>query len=65
MIGKILSQLLGGAAEDFEAVKDTYEELMEFEEGEWVIVNLPGEVLNSPGSREGREPLILVGGVDN
>lgn len=38
MIGKILSHLLGNTevADD-----DTYEELMEFEEGEWVIVNLP------------------------
>lgn len=48
MIGKILSQLLGGAGEDFEAVEDTYEELMEFEEGGWVIVNLPGDVSNVP-----------------
>ncbi|XP_029902942.1 tumor protein p53-inducible nuclear protein 2 [Myripristis murdjan] len=38
MIGKILSHLLGNTevADD-----DTYEELMEFEEGGWVIVNLP------------------------
>ncbi|XP_035538347.1 tumor protein p53-inducible nuclear protein 2 [Morone saxatilis] len=38
MIGKILSHLLGNAGEDFEAAD---EELMEFEEGGWVIVNLP------------------------
>lgn len=43
MIGKILSQLLGNAGEDFEAADKTFEELMEFEEGEWVIVDLPGE----------------------
>uniref|UniRef100_A0A7N8XIT4 Si:ch211-260e23.9 n=2 Tax=Mastacembelus armatus TaxID=205130 RepID=A0A7N8XIT4_9TELE len=41
MIGKIFSHLLGNADEDLEAVDDTYEELMEFEEGGWVIVNLP------------------------
>lgn len=46
MIGKILSQLLGNAGEDFEADNDTYEELMEFEEGGWIIVNLPGERQN-------------------
>lgn len=43
MIGKILSHLLGSAGDDFEAADDPYEELIEFEEGEWVIVNLPGE----------------------
>ncbi|XP_054467779.1 tumor protein p53-inducible nuclear protein 2 [Anoplopoma fimbria] len=41
MIGKILSHLLWNTDEDFEAADDTFEELMEFEEGEWVIVNLP------------------------
>ncbi|KAG8001642.1 hypothetical protein GBF38_007390 [Nibea albiflora] len=41
MIGKILSQLLGNAGEDFEAADNTFEELLEFEEGEWVIVDLP------------------------
>ncbi|KAM9860474.1 tumor protein p53-inducible nuclear protein 1 [Aulostomus maculatus] len=42
MIGKILSHLLGnGGGDDCEAVHDTLEELMEFEEGGWVIVNLP------------------------
>ena len=45
MIGKILSQLLGSAGEDFEAADEGCEELMEFEEGGWVIVNLPGEML--------------------
>lgn len=54
MIGKILSQLLGGAGEDFEAVEDTYEELMEFEEGGWVIVNLPD---NGPLSAPQVDPL--------
>ncbi|XP_068433653.1 tumor protein p53-inducible nuclear protein 1 [Clinocottus analis] len=40
MIGKILSHLLGNAGEDFEAADDTYQELMEFEEGGWIVVNL-------------------------
>lgn len=44
MLGKILSHLLGNAEEeDCEAADETYKELMEFEEGGWVIVNLPGE----------------------
>uniref|UniRef100_UPI003AAF41B6 tumor protein p53-inducible nuclear protein 2 n=1 Tax=Centroberyx gerrardi TaxID=166262 RepID=UPI003AAF41B6 len=50
MIGKILSQLLGNA----EAADDTYEELMEFEEGGWVIVNLPD---NGPLSAPEADPL--------
>ncbi|XP_073320067.1 tumor protein p53-inducible nuclear protein 2 [Pagrus major] len=41
MFGKFLSHLLGSAGDDFEAADDPYEELIEFEEGEWVIVNLP------------------------
>ncbi|KAM7423583.1 hypothetical protein PAMA_000097 [Pampus argenteus] len=49
MIGKILSHLLGNAGDDFEAADDTFEELMEFEEGGWVIVNLPeNEPLSVP-----------------
>ncbi len=43
MFGKFLSHLLGSAGEDFEAADDSFEELMEFEEGGWVVVNLPGE----------------------
>lgn len=43
MIGKILSHLFGNAGEDFEEADETYEKLMEFEEGGWVIVKLPGE----------------------
>ncbi|XP_071403301.1 tumor protein p53-inducible nuclear protein 2 [Centroberyx affinis] len=50
MIGKILSQLLGNT----EAADDTYEELMEFEEGGWVIVNLPD---NGPLSAPEADPL--------
>ena len=46
MLGKILSHLLGNTGDDFEAVDDTFEDLMEFEEGGWVIVNLPGERFN-------------------
>lgn len=41
MIGKILSHLLGNAGEDSEAVSDSNKELLEFEEEEWVIVNIP------------------------
>lgn len=44
MFGKLLSHLLWNASEDYEAEDDTYEELMELEEGGWVIVNLPGEM---------------------
>ncbi|XP_070689857.1 tumor protein p53-inducible nuclear protein 2 [Pempheris klunzingeri] len=49
MIGKILSHLLGSTGEDFEAADGAYEELLEFEEGGWVIVNLPeNEALSAP-----------------
>ncbi|XP_008403152.1 tumor protein p53-inducible nuclear protein 1 [Poecilia reticulata] len=41
MIGKILSHLLGNAGEESEAAGGTNEELLEFEEEEWVIVNVP------------------------
>ncbi|XP_042340548.1 si:ch211-260e23.9 [Plectropomus leopardus] len=54
MIGKILSHLLGSAEEDFEAAGDTFEELLEFEEGGWVIVNLPE---NGPLSAPEVDPL--------
>lgn len=43
MFGKLLSHLLGNADEGFEESDATFEELMEFEEGEWVIVNIPGK----------------------
>lgn len=39
MLGKFFSHLLGNAVD--EEAADTVEDLMEFEEGEWVIVNLP------------------------
>ncbi|PWA17354.1 hypothetical protein CCH79_00014416 [Gambusia affinis] len=42
MIGKILSHLLGNVGEESEAVGGANEELLEFEEEEWVIVNIPG-----------------------
>ncbi|XP_037606945.1 si:ch211-260e23.9 [Sebastes umbrosus] len=54
MFGKILSHLLWNAGDDFEAGDDTYEELMEFEEGGWVIVNLPE---NGPLSAPEADPL--------
>ncbi|CAJ1048575.1 si:ch211-260e23.9 [Xyrichtys novacula] len=41
MIGKILSHLLGNSGEDLEVAEEAYDELMEFEEGGWVIVDLP------------------------
>ncbi|XP_029977284.1 tumor protein p53-inducible nuclear protein 2 [Sphaeramia orbicularis] len=41
MLGKIISHLLGSNEDDVEAADDTFEELLEFEEGGWVIVNLP------------------------
>ncbi|XP_034054728.1 tumor protein p53-inducible nuclear protein 2 [Gymnodraco acuticeps] len=48
MFGKLLSQLLWNAGEDLEAA-DSYEELMESEEGGWIIVNLPeNEPLSAP-----------------
>ncbi|KAG7483281.1 hypothetical protein JOB18_044291 [Solea senegalensis] len=50
MIGKILSRLLGGAGEDLEEAADTIEELMEFEEGGWVVINLPAEHAPLPAS---------------
>lgn len=49
MIGKILSHLLGSADEEFEAAEDSFDKLLEFEEGEWVIVNLPEDgALSAP-----------------
>lgn len=43
MLGKIISHLLGNAGDDLDVVEDSFEELMEFEEGGWVVVNLPGK----------------------
>ncbi|XP_041837241.1 si:ch211-260e23.9 [Melanotaenia boesemani] len=54
MIGKILSQLLWNPGEDSEAADDTYNKLMEFEEEDWVIVNLPE---NGPLSAPSVDPL--------
>jgi len=48
MIGKILSHLLGSAGEDFETAEDANHELMEFEEGGWVIVDVQGEKRTRP-----------------
>ncbi|XP_074522988.1 tumor protein p53-inducible nuclear protein 1 [Halichoeres trimaculatus] len=41
MIGKILSHFLGNSSDDFGVADDAYNDLMEFEEGGWVIVDLP------------------------
>ncbi|XP_008277570.1 tumor protein p53-inducible nuclear protein 2 [Stegastes partitus] len=54
MIGKILSHLLGNAGEDFDAADNTYDKLMETEEGGWVIVNLTED---EPGSAPDVDPL--------
>ncbi|TDH16719.1 hypothetical protein EPR50_G00000750 [Perca flavescens] len=59
MIGKILSHLLGNAGEDFEEAEDTYEDLMEFEEGGWVIVNLPESGLLSAPEVDPLENLLI------
>ncbi|XP_068174614.1 tumor protein p53-inducible nuclear protein 2 [Antennarius striatus] len=59
MIGKILSHLLGNAGEDFEATDDTYEELMEFEEEGWVVVNLPENVPLSTDDMDPFENLLI------
>uniref|UniRef100_A0A8D0AMC4 Si:ch211-260e23.9 n=1 Tax=Sander lucioperca TaxID=283035 RepID=A0A8D0AMC4_SANLU len=59
MIGKMLSHLLGNAGEDFEAAEDTYEELMEFEEGGWVLVNLPESRLRSAPEVDPLENLLI------
>nr|XP_057934864.1 tumor protein p53-inducible nuclear protein 2 [Doryrhamphus excisus] len=53
MIGKILSHLLGGSGDE-ETSGDTLEELLEFEEGGWVVVNLPD---NAPLSAPEADPL--------
>ncbi|KAM3843011.1 tumor protein p53-inducible nuclear protein 2-like [Diretmus argenteus] len=54
MIGKFFSHLLGNTGDDFAAADDAFEELMEFEEGGWVIVNLPE---NGPLSVPDVDPL--------
>ncbi|XP_077376387.1 uncharacterized protein LOC144018111 [Festucalex cinctus] len=58
MIGKFLSQLLGGGGGG--ESEDRGDELLEFEEGGWVIVNLPeaGPLL-SPGGSAPLENLLL------
>ncbi|CAK6962000.1 tumor protein p53-inducible nuclear protein 2 [Scomber scombrus] len=59
MLGKILSHLLGNTGDDFEAVDDTFEDLMEFEEGGWVIVNLPENVPLSAPEADPLENLLI------
>ncbi|KAM9410132.1 tumor protein p53-inducible nuclear protein 1 isoform 1-T2 [Pholidichthys leucotaenia] len=44
MLGKFLSHLLGNAGEDLDTVEETHEELLEFEEEDWVVVELPEDV---------------------
>ncbi|XP_072321774.1 tumor protein p53-inducible nuclear protein 1 [Eucyclogobius newberryi] len=49
MLGRILSHLMGNAVDELEAARETVAEMMEFEEGGWVIVNLPeGGLLTVP-----------------
>ncbi|KAM6950274.1 tumor protein p53-inducible nuclear protein 2 [Lycodopsis pacificus] len=59
MIGKLLSHLLWNTCEDFEAADDTYEELMEFEEGGWVIVDLPENGLLTASEVDPLENLLI------
>lgn len=59
MLGKILSHLLGNTGDDFETVDDTFEDLMEFEEGGWVIVNLPESVPLSAPEADPLENLLI------
>ncbi|CAL8246734.1 unnamed protein product [Lota lota] len=59
MIGKILSHLLGNAAEYFEAGDESYEDLMEFEEGGWVIVNVSDDVTLSAPLVDPLEDLLI------
>ncbi|XP_077419292.1 uncharacterized protein LOC144050148 [Vanacampus margaritifer] len=55
MIGKFLAQLLGGGE-----CEDRGDELLEFEDGGWVIVNLPeAGPLSSPDGSEPLENLLL------
>ncbi|XP_020507931.2 tumor protein p53-inducible nuclear protein 2 [Labrus bergylta] len=56
MFGKILSHLLWNSDEDFEVADD---ELMEFEEGGWVIVNLPETRLLSAPEADPLENLLI------
>ncbi|XP_041641531.1 si:ch211-260e23.9 [Cheilinus undulatus] len=59
MIGKILSHLIGSSDEDLEVADDTYNELMEFEEGGWVIVDLPETRLLSAPEADPLENLLI------
>lgn len=59
MFGKLLSHLLGNTDEDFEGADNTCEELMEFEEGGWVIVNLPENTLLSVPETDPLENLLI------
>ncbi|KAM7015178.1 tumor protein p53-inducible nuclear protein 2 [Tautogolabrus adspersus] len=59
MIGRILSHLLGNSDEDFGFADDTFDELMEFEEGEWVIVNIPETRLLSAPEVDPLENLLI------
>ncbi|KAK9543108.1 hypothetical protein VZT92_000915 [Zoarces viviparus] len=59
MIGKLLSHLLWNTGEDFEAADDTYEELIEFEEGGWVIVDLPENGLLTASEVDPLENLLI------
>lgn len=50
MFGKLFAHLLGNTEEEFDAtassdnVDDTYDDLVEFEEGGWVIVRIQGKI---------------------
>ncbi|XP_029312859.1 tumor protein p53-inducible nuclear protein 2 [Cottoperca gobio] len=59
MFGKLLSHLLWNAGEDFEGADDTFEELVQFEEGGWVIVNLPENMLLSAPEVDPLENMLI------
>lgn len=47
MIGKIFAHFLGSTDDDFPTDdNETYEELIEFEEGGWVVINIQGKPIN-------------------
>jgi len=60
MIGKLLSHLLWNAPDEFDAADDvSYEELMEREEGGWVIVNVQDDRPSSAAEADPLEDLLI------
>nr|XP_015223903.1 PREDICTED: tumor protein p53-inducible nuclear protein 2-like [Lepisosteus oculatus] len=52
MIGRIASLLLGNTTNEDVSESSDVEELFEFEEGEWVIINIQGESIDKVGLLE-------------